>query len=379
MRVLSALTITASALLGLLTLGQLIPLPLADFVGGVAVVYWAWVALAAAALLVTAVLLWRRRRTVPRAVAALLACLALAVYGTAGARQVAWAQQQGAEVTAGSVLGVAQVADVPDATISCADSRGRTLPATVYTPANPGGAPVLVWIHGGAWNSGSHTATVHNRWLADRGYLVYSLEYTLASSEEHTWDQLVPQLQCGIQTIADDAATRGANTSAVGLLGESAGGHLALLLGTTMPITGACGGEMPEVAAVAVEYPAANPGLTAGLDPLMAAVTRQRQTLLAGCTATECPERFTAITPGEHVRADSAPSLLVVPEKDHVVPPQGAFDLVARLQETGVDTEALVVPAADHGFDGNTADLPAQVFRLRAVEWLEQHGLEPVG
>lgn len=89
MRVLSALTITASALLGLLTLGQLIPLPLADFVGGVAVVYWAWVALAAAALLVTAVLLWRRRRTVPRAVAALLACLALAVYGTAGARQVA--------------------------------------------------------------------------------------------------------------------------------------------------------------------------------------------------------------------------------------------------------------------------------------------------
>ncbi|HIW28851.1 MAG TPA: alpha/beta hydrolase fold domain-containing protein [Candidatus Luteococcus avicola] len=276
-RMVRGLWLAGSLGLGLLALAQLVTIPVVDFFGGVLVVAWARAALGAGILLCGC--LWLavpRRTTVLRVLAAAAAGLALVYYATAGARLLGWARDNGVHVPASSVFDYAQVRDVPDQTLHYTDIDGNDLPIASYLPESPRNASVVVHIHGGAWNSGSYLATGHNRWLAEHGHLVYSIEYTLSDATHHQWDKVVGQLQCGIARAAQDAAAHGADASRVQLTGESAGGHLALLTAYSMPATSPCGTRLPTVTAVAVTYPAADLGLLDDLDPALRQVTLHR-------------------------------------------------------------------------------------------------------
>jgi len=48
----------------------------------------------------------------------------------------------------------------------------------IYEPAtpNPNIQPLIIWVHGGGWNSGSKSG-IPFLWLVDQGYVVASLEY----------------------------------------------------------------------------------------------------------------------------------------------------------------------------------------------------------
>jgi acetyl esterase/lipase len=81
------------------------------------------------------------------------------------------------------------VSGLPDLVYSTL-SGFRPLTLDLYVPANPvsGGAPVIIYVHGGGWMSGHtrHSGAFEN-WpgvlasLAGRGYVVASLNYRLSS------------------------------------------------------------------------------------------------------------------------------------------------------------------------------------------------------
>ena len=62
---------------------------------------------------------------------------------------------------------------------------GRTNIRVVRPAGATGMVPVVIYIHGGGWIQGSAANLGHDmRWFADRGYLVVSVDYRLATASQ---------------------------------------------------------------------------------------------------------------------------------------------------------------------------------------------------
>lgn len=99
----------------------------------------------------------------------------------------------------------------------------------VYRPKNAKGVlPLIVDVHGGAWIYGDKELNKNYcMHLARRGYCVAGMSYRLLP--EVTLKEQVEDVFAALGYIADRAAEWGADTSAVMLTGDSAGGHLSSL------------------------------------------------------------------------------------------------------------------------------------------------------
>ena len=112
------------------------------------------------------------------------------------------------------------------------DDLGVTQPLLLdlYLPTDvPAPFPVVVWLHGGAWQTGSK-ATPQAEFLADAGYAVASIDYRL--SQIAAWPAQIHDCKGAVRWLRANAATHGLDPHRVGAWGPSAGGHLAACLGT---------------------------------------------------------------------------------------------------------------------------------------------------
>jgi len=89
----------------------------------------------------------------------------------------------------------------------------------------------LILLHGGCWSNEfdlTHTDPVATA-LADAGYTVWSVEYRRVGDAGGGWPGSLEDAEEAVRVIANQTAAR-----PVVLLGHSAGGHLALLVGAGM-------------------------------------------------------------------------------------------------------------------------------------------------
>ena len=96
-------------------------------------------------------------------------------------------------------------------------------------PAARGGAPVLVYIHGGYWRAlGKRDQSFVAPPFADAGAMVVLLDYALcpAVSIEH----IVLQTVRALAWVHANAAAHGGDPARIVVAGHSAGGHLATML-----------------------------------------------------------------------------------------------------------------------------------------------------
>lgn len=108
----------------------------------------------------------------------------------------------------------------------------ETTTLDVFTVAAEGEAlPTIVWIHGGAWISGS-SANVdpYLRILADEGYTAVALNYGLGP--EATYPTAVRQLNDALAYLDEHAAELRIDPDRIILAGDSAGAQLASQLTT---------------------------------------------------------------------------------------------------------------------------------------------------
>lgn len=125
-------------------------------------------------------------------------------------------------------------ADLPEASvkrgISYAGGAGRTL--DLYLPAEKG-APVLVFVHGGGWNSGDKDLRVGGldvygnigRFYASQGILTAVIDYRLMP--EVTWRGQAEDVARAVAWAHANAAAHGGDPERLFVMGHSAGGHLA--------------------------------------------------------------------------------------------------------------------------------------------------------
>ncbi len=106
----------------------------------------------------------------------------------------------------------------------------RTLMARIYQPQGAGPFPVLLDLHGGAWNNKDRFANAPmDEAAAKSGLLVVAIDMSLAT--EAPYPACVQEASYGVRWLKSKAIEWNGDASTLGVLGSSSGGHVAELLG----------------------------------------------------------------------------------------------------------------------------------------------------
>lgn len=228
---------------------------------------------------------------------------------------------------------------------------GRPLRLDLYRPrAADGPLPLVVWIHGGGWRSGSKSPCPA-AWMAQHGYVVAGMDYRL--SGEATFPAQIVDCKAAVRWLRAHAAEYGIDPNRIGAWGASAGGHLAALLGVTGDVALFESPEHEEYSSrvqavcdffgpahLVLSGTAADPGVQG-----MRAITQ-----LLGGPAGELYEKAALASPITFVTPDDPPFLIVHGSRDRVVPLAQSRLLFEALQNAGVEAALHVVEGAGHGF-----------------------------
>ena len=108
-------------------------------------------------------------------------------------------------------------------------TSARTLMARVYQPQGAGPFPILLDLHGGAWNTKDRFANVPmDESVAKSGVLVVAIDMTLAP--EAPYPASVQDANYGVRWLKTKATEWKGDPANLGVLGSSSGGHVAQLL-----------------------------------------------------------------------------------------------------------------------------------------------------
>ena len=113
--------------------------------------------------------------------------------------------------------------------VEYAQHDGVKLVADLYQPKGLAKAPAVIAVHGGGWQNGSRASYRYwGPYLAKNGYVVLSIDYRLGKAG--TYPGSVYDVKAAIQFVRAKAADLGVDPDRIGLMGDSAGGHLVALV-----------------------------------------------------------------------------------------------------------------------------------------------------
>ncbi|MGD9704673.1 MAG: alpha/beta hydrolase fold domain-containing protein [Acidimicrobiia bacterium] len=228
--------------------------------------------------------------------------------------------------------------------------------------------PLLVFIHGGAWMAGDkrneYAAGVVPLFVGE-GYAVASVNYRL--SDEAVFPAQLLDVKAAIRWLRANAPTYGIDPNRIAAAGESAGAHLAALLGTTTGVPNyddpglGNAGVSSAVSAVVDWYGpvdliaadaqlAANPACAGALRP--ADEPDPASTQLLGAPPADVPELAAAANPITYLIPDRVvpPFLIEHGDVDCVVPYQGSVALHEEIEALFGPgrSQLVIVPGSGH-------------------------------
>jgi acetyl esterase/lipase len=225
----------------------------------------------------------------------------------------------------------------------------------LYIPATHAGErmPVVIWIHGGAWVAGDK-AHPPAQPLLDRGFAVASLNYRL--SDKHHFPAQIFDCKAALRFLRAHAAEYKLDPERFGVWGQSAGGHLVALLGTSGDIKELEGdlGNKEHSSRVQAVADWCGPTDLVSVDSQASpeckidfkSPTNPIATLLGpGRT----PQEYLAASPIKYVRRDNPPFLILHAEDDDVVPVGQARELAHALKDLQVPVLCHIAPDGGHG------------------------------
>ena len=207
---------------------------------------------------------------------------------------------------------------------------------------------------GRSLSQGGRFATV-----LERGFTLFMVRH--GSAPRYTVPEIVGDVRRATRFVRLHAKDYGIDPDRIGVFGNSAGGHLALMLGTT-PDAGDPDASDPvdrvsdEVSAVVVYYPPVDFRGRAGTDA--ASPVLRFDAALAE-----------AMSPVIQATPDDRPTLFIHGDKDTSVPLSQSRDMKKALDAVGVPAKLIVMEGAGHGFRGTQSRSAAKAL----TDWFEKY------
>lgn len=227
----------------------------------------------------------------------------------------------------------------------------------IYTPEFAKGPyPLIIHVHGGSWAIGSKDAGP--AYFLDEGYALAEVEYRL--SDEAGFPAQIEDVKAAIRWLRANAGAYNLDPGRFGAIGESAGGHLAALAGTSGN-SAEFGGEA-EVQAVADLFGPIDFNSVAGIpegerygDYTSAAAK------LIGGEIGENPEIVAQASPLTYIDANDPPFLIIHGTDDDTVPYNESLGLYLALQKANVNATLITVDGGGHGGFDESQGINAKV------------------
>jgi acetyl esterase/lipase len=231
---------------------------------------------------------------------------------------------------------------------------GRNLGLDLYIPAGVPRPPLLVWVHGGAWRSGTKAQVPPI--FVQNGFATASLDFRQSTDARFPAD--VHDIKAAIRFLRAKAQEYGYRTDRIAIAGSSSGGHLAALVGVSggvKELEGTVGGylnERSDVQAIVVYYGASNlMTILAQSTPFGLAMRRPALELLLGALPESVPSLAQMASPVVHVGPGDPPLLLLHGDQDPQMPINQSHELQGAYEKAGLDVSLDVVHGAAHGGD----------------------------
>ena len=216
----------------------------------------------------------------------------------------------------------------------------------IYLPeSGKGPFPVMFYVHGGGWTMGSKTLAFLSGviGLIDHGYAVISVDYRLAP--QTTFPEFLFDVKTAVRWARANADLYGFDPDRFSMAGDSAGGHITLMMGFTA--------DRPEYAGYVYGWPDASDGLQAICDmygpsildepleqfykesgiPRLSRQVPGKPSAFETAFGTSNANLLRLISPISLVHKDIPPVLILHGVKDGVVPYQHSTLLDMRIKE----------------------------------------------
>lgn len=229
--------------------------------------------------------------------------------------------------------------------------NNRALKADVYYPKKfKGKLQAVIIVHGGGWRSGDKS--MHEplaRQLALNGFFVMCAEYQL--SLEAKYPAAVHNLKAAVRWLRSQAGEYALDESKIAIIGGSAGGQLASLVGTTNGNTAFEGSDGYEKFSSSVQAVIDLDGLLDFTHAENLAVKRNdysADVFWLGGFYDSIPDRWKEASPITHVTASTPPFLFINSSQTRFH--AGCKEMVEKLQSLGIKAEVVQLEGAPHSY-----------------------------
>jgi len=225
---------------------------------------------------------------------------------------------------------------------------GVPLKLDAYLPGSPGPYPGVILIHGGGFRDGDrgwegYLATP----LVDAGFAAFSIDYRLAP--EFPFPAAVDDVLAAVAWVRAHAAEYGVDPTAIGAIGESAGGHLAAMLAVLGRGSLDTGSRI--AAAVSWSGPMDLNAFVRDIgdvvSPAKGLTFRDLVEQFLACRGFSCARLFRKASPVSFVDPSDAPMLLVNSVKEFTLFAE-AKEMADELRRAGVPVRIIEVPGDKH-------------------------------
>jgi acetyl esterase/lipase len=218
----------------------------------------------------------------------------------------------------------------------------RDLKCDIYRPPIEGKArPGVLLVHGGAWQSGDRSQLrYYGIQLARYGFVGLACEYRL--SGEAPWPAQIHDCKAALRFMHAKSDQLGIDETKICVNGNSAGAHLALMLGADTDVFEGKGGNSDassKCAAISAIYP-----------PTQLFFNKnEAENKLLGKAGSD--KLAAEASPINYAKKGFPPTILIHGNADQVVPNTDSFNMYHALNKAGAEVELHVFDGAPHAFD----------------------------
>ncbi len=240
-----------------------------------------------------------------------------------------------------------------------------------YAPSSSGGPgpwPCVVFMHGGGWQIGSKSWNTAMG-LCWQGYAVASIGYRLSS--DAPFPAQIEDCKAAVRYLRAHAARFNIDPGRIGASGDSAGGHLAAMLGTTGDVKTFDKGEYLDqssrVQAVTDVYGPTNLAFYGTSKP------GDTLSSFIGGPIQNNKVKVQAANPITYVNAGDPPFAIFHGDSDPIVPLRHSEALRDALRKAKVPVTLTVLPGSGHGFHGKALNQVG----LEVLAFFDKHLKKP--